>query len=105
MMLSPFVMWKPLPPEAHGEYRLLLVCTPISPIVAVTAYLYYIQQPAQATACLIALALTTAIALLMLRKKAGGLPNAGWRYAAKAAIAGLAWAVVVIAAHSIHPQW
>jgi hypothetical protein len=104
MMFSPVFVREPISTEAHDDFRFLLASAPISPIVAVITYLFYLKMPMVAVSGLIALVLSTTVAVVILRQKVADPRNVAWRFIIKAAVIGLVWAVLLIAAHLIRPM-
>lgn len=104
MTLTPLVAWKPIPSDEHQDYRFLLICSPISAIVALAAYLFYVHRSSDAVACLITLAITSIFALFRLRDKIGDPRKVALRFSIQAIVTGIIWAATVISAQMIFPS-
>jgi hypothetical protein len=104
MTLTPLVAWKPIPSDEHEDYRFQLVCSPISAIVALAAYLFYAHRMTDAVACLIALAVTSIFALVRLRQKIGDPRKVALRFSVQAIVTGIIWSVIIIGTQMISPH-
>ena len=104
MTLTPLVAWKPIPSDEYQDYRFLLICSPISAIVALAAYLFYLHQTSDAVACLITLVITGVFALVRLRNKIGDPRKVALRFSIQAIVTGIIWAAIVIGAQMIYPR-
>lgn len=103
MILTPLFAWKPIPVEEHQDYRYLLICSPISVVVAASAYLLYVHRTSDAVGSLIALCILCAFALVRLRNTIGDPRNVAVRFSIQAIVTGIIWAAVMIGAQMLHP--